>query len=370
MSHDNAFLLLQIFRRRALPTLLRKLHIWKGLNQDQHRDLIEDLDQELWLDCLQHAELIISLPSRERHTRWFRLIEKQHYRLHTRSERVRAPDTALESLADSAPVGRDSEESSDFDPVQNWGSELQTPQRRFLRRLGASARYLKNGRLNCRESAERLGVRPHDLNDAWIGVAAELGYGDDFLAFWRRRLVEALLGLAADLLRDTYRIRVYDEARRRRPDPRGRLKRMRQLRAHLSWRPVPADLKHILTRYHSLSSPSGLDPREVLADAEFLAPADPSVKLWQFEAHLAARDLPQAVASIRAARHLAADPVRVRLARARILELLGREAAARRLLDRSPSKCRFDDRVESARERLRSSDARAHEPTRRPRVSG
>ena len=144
------------------------------------------------------------------------------------------------------------------------------PKKRLLRRVSQSATYLKNGRINCRITARSLDIGPEELTDFWASVATDLGFGREFLGFWRRRLVEALLGLAADPLRDSGAVAVHGEDRRRRPDPRGRLERIRKLRARLGCRPMPRDLKSVLARYQNCDS--RLCPRAILADANRLEP--------------------------------------------------------------------------------------------------
>jgi hypothetical protein len=356
MTSNDAFLLLQIFRRRALPGLLRKLQLWKGLNPAQHADLLEDFHQELWLDCLQHDETIVALSTQERHARWFRLVETSHYHLHARCERNRTRDERLDRIpdvaTDQAGESAQTRQTAEFDPVAAWGEHLPTPQRRFLRELGTSARYLKNGRLNCRESARSMGVRPRELRQAWGVVAEDLGFDGEFLDFWRRRLVEALIGLAADLLRDRSLVVLHGEDLRRRPDPKGRLRRIRRLRDRISLRPIPVDVKTVFVRYPQGRSTHDLQPRAILADAARLAPREPAVHLWMFEASLAEGDLRAAVGSIRAARNCGADRVRERLARARLLEVRGKEATAHRLLLSSPPEERRDHRLARALRQL------------------
>jgi hypothetical protein len=68
------------FLDHALPTLLRRLGMWKGLAGDRHQDVIEDLLQELWLDYLTHTDKLLAMTEAERHLRWFRLLTRTHYR--------------------------------------------------------------------------------------------------------------------------------------------------------------------------------------------------------------------------------------------------------------------------------------------------
>ena len=257
----------------------------------------------------------------------------------------------LEALPDRVAACSDDEnrhaedlDDPESDPVGVWGGTLRAPQRKFLRRLAASASYMKNGRINCRESALTLGMRPREIKAKWSEVAEDLGFDSKHLRFWRRRLVEALLGLAADLLRDEAKVTVHGEEARRRPDPIGRLRRVRELRRRIGCRPIPQDVKHVLTRYHRRGSPEGLDPVSILRHAEVLIPDDPAVQLWLFEAHLAALDVAGATRAIRAARVCGAERVPVLLARARLLEFRGKESIARRLLSTRHETERRDDR--------------------------
>ncbi|MCB9870463.1 MAG: hypothetical protein H6836_06120 [Planctomycetes bacterium] len=340
MPHQDAFLLMQAFRRCVLPGLLRKLHLWKGLHTARHRDIVEDIEQELWLDCLLWPEEIVGMTGRDRHTRWFRIVERSHYRLHTRSERLRASDTEPDAVCASA-----SSSEPDGDAVECWGGELPPRQQQFLRQLGHRASYLKNGRLNCSASARSLGVRPQQLRAEWGAVADQLGFDAEFEAFWCRRLVEALVGLAADLLRDSGSVALCDERERRAPDPLGRLRRVRALRQRMALRPIPTSIKRVLAHYHSRNLGTLLTPLRILRDAASVLPDDPTVQLWTFEAALA-EGLPDAAArAIRRARAARAEAVPVLLARARLLESRGKATAARRLLQRGPVR---DRRVSSA----------------------
>ena len=219
MPHRRAIQLLEPFRARVLPGLLRKLMLWKGLNPTRHPDLLDDLSQELFLDCIQHGEQILGLAERERHARWLRLLERCIYRQHIRSERRRDHEVTIEHVSADGSCPSQAE----TDPVVGSGVDLPAPQQEFLRRLHQRASYLKNGRINARRSAQTLGMRDHAFKHAWGEVATRLGFDDEALDFWRHRLVEALVGLAADVLRDHGAVQVHAEGKRRRPDPAGRI---------------------------------------------------------------------------------------------------------------------------------------------------
>ena len=76
--------------------------------------------------------------------------------------------------------------------------------------------------------------------------------------------MEALVGLAADLLRDSGGLRIHDEQARSRPDPVGRLRRLRRIRQRVSVRPLPSDMKHALTRFAGPVTPASPSVQEIL----------------------------------------------------------------------------------------------------------
>lgn len=343
MPHRLAIRLLEPFRVRVLPGLLRKLLLWKGLDPTRHVDLIEDLSQELFLDCIQHGPEIIALPERERHTRWLRLLERCVYWQYTRADRQRDHETTIDNVG----IEGESPSHSDSDLIEASGLDLPLAHQQFLRQLQGGASYLKNGRINSRRSARALGLRDGTFKHAWGEIAAGLGFDDEFLEFWRGRLVEALVGLAADLLRDTQAVHVHDEPRRRRPDPAGRIRRIRRLRDALSSHPVPSDIKTVLSHYRRGSLHRS--PLLILSDAASLRPDSAAVQLWMFEAALSVGDLGIAARALRAAQNTDAERVRVLLARARLLQVRGRCAAARWLLDHHPQD---DPRLLAARRAL------------------
>lgn len=333
---------LEHFIAESLPTALRQMSCWSGLNTRAHPDVVDDLIGELAVDCLEHAESIAAMNRRDRHNRWFRLVEQAHYRLRLRGQRRVIPD-AERWLVDP---------EIDGNVALEHLTGLSPNLRGTLKRLPDAAQYLRNGRLNLEGTSRHLRVRPQLLRSLWTSVAERLGYDEEFLRFWRRRLVEALLGLAADLLRDTGGLRIYDEHARSRPDPVGRIRRLRRIRQRVSIRPLPGDMKRALTRFSGAGGPPP-SALEILDMAAGIEPDNPAVQLWRFEALIVERRLRAATRALRAARRAGAEGVRVVLARARLLEARSREHRARRLLRRAAG-ARRDPRLDAALNSLRS----------------
>jgi len=342
-SNHATLAMLDGFVSRALPTILRRMRCWKGLNTRQHIDVIEDLRQDLVLDCLEHADAISSMTQAERHSRWFRLLERRHYELRVRAGRRCDAGSSPEQLGRS-PEG----------PLM-LEETLSANDQQTLRRLSAAATTLKNGRLNSEATAATLGVQPREVRAAWARVAAALGYDDRYLAFWRRRLVEALIGLAADDLRDRGLVRVFNDPPRSRPDPIGRLRRIRRIKRQLSVRPLPPDLKSVLAEFTRRGVSDQPNCQRALHAARRLNPNCPAVHLWQFECSVAHRSLPQAARALRRARASGGDAVRLILARARLLEASGHHHKAERVLRRSATRHRGDARLTAALPALRAS---------------
>lgn len=321
------------FMTAAMPSVLRRMRCWRGLDSRRQGELVDEAVQDLVVDCLEHPDAIAAMSARERHARWFRLVERRAYTQWRRDRHVREDVLPLDRL-----VGRPMEVAEGLLPKEHH---------ELVERLADSGAWLKNGRLNAEATSTRLGLPARVVRAAWNEVAAELGFGDEFLAFWRNRLVEALLGLAADRLRDRGLLRVYDESRWSPPDPRGRLQRIRSIRNHLRRRPLPRDLRGVLAQFGT-SKGARLGAREALAAAARLAPGHAGVHLWRFECAIAERELREAVDALRDARACGADPGRVVLARARLLEAAGKEAAAGALLRRGWRRHRGDRRLRIA----------------------
>jgi hypothetical protein len=335
------------FLENAWPTLLGSIRRWHGLSLRMHADLFDDLRQELAADYLAHRAHIERLPEQERHERWFRLLNQQLYWLVLRGRR-RCSEAHLERIA-----GGDTATTPLDDLVEDADREqlLQLLQNRVP---------LKNGRLNLTESAKLLGMSMRELRALLARASDALGYGDSFLRFWQRRLLEALVGLAADLLNDHGQLRVHAEERRTRADPEGRLLRIRRIRAWLGARLLPHEFRRLLRRYGRRRSTRGLDPWAVLQDAGTLAADDPAVLLWRFEAAVATGRARDAARTLRRARAQHVSEVPVVLARARLLEARGREGAAlallRRAQQRHPRDLRITDSLAQLRLAMPSSD--------------
>jgi len=336
-AHAAALAALEPFLQRLLPAMLRCNRRWRRLPEPTRCDLIGDLRQELRLDCLEHLPVVLQLPQRERHQRWFRLVERWLYR-----HQPRAEVAALDHEPGAAGGG------AAFEPtVQTLRGLLPGVATNVLDHLVHRAERHRNGRCNTTATATAigLGLRRNGVRRLWADTAARLGYDDDFVAFWRRRLAEALLGLAADLLLDRGDLNVLPR-RRRKPDPKGRLQRIRRIHAALTVRPVPFALRRSMSLV--LRSAAALTPVALLDEAARLQPFEPAIPLWRFEAAVAATDHAAACRALRRARALGADPVAVVLARARLLEARGRGHAALLLLARARGRQRDDGRLASA----------------------
>ena len=338
----RAFEHLDEFLARGLPGLLRRMRDWKGLHPTRHGDVVEDLRQDLWLDCLENADIIESLSDQQRRARWYRLLEHRHYQL-----RVRGRDQIHAGVLPEHVACSDNR----VDPAGTATNIVPDPGVGSL--LGGAA-HMKNGRINVNATSRLLGIPSREIRGGWSQLADALGYGGEFLGFWRQRLVEALVGLAADMLRDQGLLRVHDEVGRRRPDPRARLRRIRGIKRQLSVRPVPRDLRRALARWNTTTATT-IDPDQALQAAELLAPDDPAVLLWRFEHAIATGDLSTATRALWRSRQAGADPVRVVLARARLLEAAGRVHQATLLLIRASTRHRGDPRLRAALDSVRSS---------------
>jgi hypothetical protein len=333
--------MLDEFAERALPTMLRRMRCWKGLSSRRHADVLADLRQDLLLDCLENAAALAAMTPLERHARWFRLLERRHYQLRVRDGRLTEAASDPNQVAEPMPASL---------ALRDVVSD---PDCRVVQKLLRAARSMKNGRLNAEATAGRLGLHPRDVRAVWGRVTAALGYDEQFLAFWRQRLVEALVGLAADLLRDRGLVRLHAEGERARPDPRGRLRRIAQIKRRLSVRPLPAELRAVLAQFTRRRLLQRLDPWLALQAALRLQPACPRVLLWHFENAVAHGLLREAARALRRARAAGADTVRLVLARARLLEARVRVAAAAALLRRAAARHRGDTRLTASLTELR-----------------
>lgn len=357
MASADALPHLRRFVRSALPCFVRRLACWKGLQPGQHADVIADLEQDLVLDYLEHRASIDRLPARERHARWFRLLSQRHYQLRLRGQRLLESSCAPDSLADPSTWQCRDAPANDLQRVIEAAFAAGSD-RGLAHRLLIDADHLKNGRINTDATALRVGVPPRELRALWQRLADRLGYGPEFVAFWRQRLVEALVGLAADLLRDAGMVRVFEERRRLPPDPAARLRRIRRIKDELSRRPLAPELKSALAHFTKRGASAQLDARTPLACARQLQPDSLAVLHWTFEAAIAHGDLAEAGRALRAIRKHDADGVGVALARSRWIEARGRQRPslpwrrrALTIIERCRDRYR-DLRLEIVRQRL------------------
>lgn len=328
------------FVERILPGLVRRLARWKGVPLRRDHDWHADLQQELVVDCLEHQDTIAGLTEAERHQRWFRLVERHLYRHRLRDARRAEVESDVNLIPDPAMV----DPASGFRGMQ----DLPPARRALLRQLLAANTRLGNGRCNMTATSRASGTTRYEVRRLWTDLADALGFDDAYLAFWQRRLAEAALGLAADLLRDTGALRILGERQRRRPDPKGRRRRIRRIQRALLVRPLPSSLRQAMRGILRASRGGPARAGELIQAAARLAPDHPAVPLWRFEAAIASGDLAGAAAALRTARVTAADRVPVILARARLLEARGRDRAALRLLSRSLVRCHRDGRLLAA----------------------
>ncbi|MEM7204081.1 MAG: hypothetical protein AAF628_27715 [Planctomycetota bacterium] len=367
---------LEEFLTTKLPAVLRRLRVWKGLCSAQHADVVDDLRQELHLDAIAHAPQLQTLSQAERHLRWVRIVEHRHYQLRGRHGRRTDANVTVD---DAVGIGAATYRSGEPQPPRmvrvvapseplaapgrtEWLGATVAPalqrmanrDRELAVRLLGEATHLKNGRLNAAATVAESSLSPRDMRGAWGRIAKALGFGDDYVDFWRRRLVEALLGYAADDLRDAERVRILDERARRRPDPRDRLRRIASIKRHLNVRPLPPDLRQVLGRFTGRGATRTLGAADALDAAEQLLPGSAAVQLWRFEHAVVEGDLKRAARALRRARHAGAEPVAATLARARLLEARGREDAALALLERARRRARQDRRLTQAARVLRA----------------
>ncbi len=63
---SHALSLLEGFRSRVLPGVLRRMSVWKRLEASGQQEVAADAMQELALDCLAHPQEVLALPARGR----------------------------------------------------------------------------------------------------------------------------------------------------------------------------------------------------------------------------------------------------------------------------------------------------------------
>ncbi|GAB4141675.1 MAG: hypothetical protein Fur0037_08580 [Planctomycetota bacterium] len=333
--------LLEVFTRRILPGFLRRQAQWKRLPPGSQSDLVEDLKAALAVDCLERAAEICDLEPRERHGRWFRLLEREVRSsrpcMTHRANPAAEPD---EIAVDPGPLPFEIEELMRAVPEPFEGLLAGAPPRGKQRGLSGTTARLKIGRLRVR----RL----------WVDLAERLGFDDGFLSFWRNRLAEATLGLAADLLRRSEQLCLLRPARYAPCDPQGRRRRLYRIRNHVRLRPLPSEFMRLMAAARRIGrrASSVEDAHSLLVVTRRLSPRKPAVLLWCFEAEILRGDLRSAARCLRLAQQLGGEDVRVLLARSRLLEARGRVRAARALLSRGARRYPADSRPEEALRRF------------------
>lgn len=310
---DAALAHLQTFCKRILPGTIRRIAAWKRLPSGQLPDLLEDLHQELALDCLDDPAVITQLSPAARNTRWMRLAERWIYHHHVRGR-------ATEEVHEQLPAPQ-------LPHADSWPQPLLE-----------SGITLTNGRWNMVASAARCGRRLANVRHDLDQLVSRLGCDREYDRFWRTRLAEAMTGLAADLLCDRLPLHVLPRTRRR-PDPRQRLRRIRSIGARFHVRQSTIDVRRMLRPWLRRPQFDEQAPQRLLLHAVTLAPQAPSAWLWLFEASLVQEDLRSAIEALRGCRSTGhATRTAVTLARARVLEARGRWSAALALLQRAAAR--------------------------------
>ncbi|MFN9442320.1 MAG: hypothetical protein ACK6DH_08600 [Planctomycetota bacterium] len=313
----------RLFCRQALPGTLRRIAAWKGVPPHAFRDLLEDIVQELAADCLAHAAVIAALPLEPRHARWMRLMERMIYQERFAVRRRRGGD-----LTECAGPGL----------AADWATIAGAP---------AQFDLLVNGRCNLARTAAAAGVTRRRLRLQHDELGRRCGADDEQRAFWRRRLAEALAGLAADLLRVHERVRLAPRPRQP-PDIAARQQRLRRLGTHFPRHAATRRERALIRRWTRARRFGASAPAELLAEATALAPDSATAWAWRFEAGVADGDLAAAARALRAARRLPDLPAATAaLARARLREARGDRRGAVRLLARAQRR-RPRDRVLAA----------------------
>jgi hypothetical protein len=341
-TDDPTLACLDQFLKVAMPAAVRKLRSWQGLSPTQHSDLVADLSQEVAADFLAHRAAIEAMTVDQRHERWLRLVGRSHYRLRGREARCIDGSARVDELVVD-------------EPIAATPPSLPASDAEFVEALLQRGVRLKNGRLNEYITARSIGLSKLQLRRRGQRLIAAL-QADRDVEFWRRRLAEALVGLAADVLRDRGLVVIHGEAARARPDPATRLRRVQRIRERLRFLPLSPALRRVLARYGNRCI-DPLDPARALSAARDLEPHAPPVHLWRFELAVVQRDPQRAARALILARRCGGDPVAIVLARARLLELRGRLPAARALLLRARRR-RDAPRLRTCLERIASLSAR------------
>ncbi|MBL8725104.1 MAG: hypothetical protein JNK49_13720 [Planctomycetes bacterium] len=329
------------FAEQHLPLAVLRIARWRRLPAAELTDLRQELHQELVVDCLERAPLLLALPARARVGRWLRRVEHWVYH-HRLTWANRRPQAEPEDLA-----GPPEAPGTSHDP---------------LARLPLV--FCGNGRVNLAATRERTGQRERDLRQHLRALAADLGHDAAAAAFWQRRAGEAFAGLGADLLRSSVALPLLG-THWRAPDVARRLTRLHRLLRRVPRGGPMVRVRTLLQRWrrqHRAGQP--FDARQALQTAVALLPDAPAGWLWLAEAHLAAGQCRAALQAIRAARSIQRCPRSGQvLARARVLAARGRLPAALALVQRAAVRWHGDPRLRAAQALLGS----AHRANERPR---
>jgi hypothetical protein len=313
-ARAQALACLDQFCTRFLPGTVRRIMAWKGLSRRTYRDILDEVRQELAVDCLTHCWRAATQPTHARHLHWMRISERFIYRTWV----SRLPNLAPDEDTPARP-----EQCIAPDPAHAWSEALPPIER------------MDNGRINQARTAQRLGTTPRALYARIESLAERLDRGADHVAFWRLRLVEALVGLGSDLLRDAGAVHLLPRPRSR-PDPDARRRRLRRLGGHFAVRPTTIEERTLLRHWLRKRRLETARPRQLFEHAAELAPHSRAAWLWLFEACLLDGDLRAAAAALRSCRRMAVPSVVAStLARARLAEAHRGLAPAERLLARA-----------------------------------
>lgn len=326
---DRALAGLERFLQRLLPYHLRRSSRWRHASTELRRQLAAELRQELTLECLLCAEEIDALPEREQNRRWFQRTDRWLYRERFRIRTLE--DAQCEVTCDTGGFAGAAEEES----------------HRLARSVGASFAHAHDTGQAPRSVtalATRTGTSRTRARVNWSNAANRLGYGPDYFAFWRRRLAEALTGLAADLLLDAGVVATLPR-KRRAPDPAGRRRRIRRILRMLAVAPMAAEISKPVAHAKVRRKMRVVTPSTLLEAAERLDRFNPAIPFWRFEAAIVDRDFGAAAQALRRARTRTLDEVAVALGRARLLAARGRVMAASALLRRAHARRPRDARL-------------------------
>ncbi len=351
-EHDTerqlALLALEHFTGRLLRPHIRRHMRCRGANPARRHQIFTELQQELRADCIEHAREVLSLPIRERHARWFRTVERWLYR-----EMRGANGWRNEWLEPLSP--------GDDGLLAVRDAEAQ-------RGLGFAARHGNRTAdadgVTITAFARRTGLGRRTARGVWRHAVARIGFDSDYTGFWQRRLAEAAVGMAADLLRDAGEVALLPR-RRTLPDPEGRKRRMRRILRMLSVAPLPTETLSAIAEGRLRRTVREMRPLLLLRAAQRLDPSRADLLLWRFEAAFAAGDLADAKQALRCARDRGVDPPAVHLARARLAARQFGPAAGTAALRRAQKLHPDDARIARALQ-----CAEGHATPRAPRLRG